>query len=160
MFFFIIKIRSHKLRQYLCLLTASKIHVWNQKTNSFWTTPVYYFQRRLPGGQNPRHLHVYEKCMCVQCYFQSDGWVGEAGQRLTHSIWPRRFLDSCTQSILSKVKGRQESDSLNFCGWCVLDVYCTSAFCACRPLFRGQRLFQVRNLKTACVGMKSQQDRL
>lgn len=40
--------------------------------------------------------------------------MGETGQRLTHSIWLHRFLDSRTRSILGKVKSRQESVSLKF----------------------------------------------
>lgn len=66
--------------------------------------------------------------------FQCDSWREEAGQRLTPSIWPHRFLDMHTQHILGKVKGRPESDSLSFCGCCALDVY--HKFCIlCMPTY-------------------------
>lgn len=114
-------------------LTASKYQVWNQKANLHWTKPIDYFSTVFPYSQNSRQLCAYKKYMCMQCYFHSDSWMGETGQRLIHSIWPHRFLDSPTHNIPGKVKGRQEMDSLNFCRWCALDVSCKSASYTCRP---------------------------
>lgn len=56
--------------------------------------------------------------MCVHrmLLLSDDSWMGETGQILTHNIWPPRFLDSSTRSILGKVKNRQEGTSVNVGG--------------------------------------------
>lgn len=156
-----IKIRSYKLREYLWLLTTPKFHIWKlshfeqlqyiiSEYGSLWpkfetlacvwkmyVCVMLLSGRQLDGGKRSKadSQHMASQVSWFLHTEHSGQGQGQARKWFVKLLWLMRTSWMLQASILY----------LQTLG--------------CSPLFKGQRSFQVRNLKTTCVEMKSQQCR-